>query len=260
MSNLKLILITEAIAMFILAIQHFYCFIFDQTFPIIVYPKTFVIILILTLIILYIVRPISIWFNNSKPKEMSKITNTENNTRVEWLMGGNPNAIEVQEAQGQIELINSSQLPVKLNFPRKTDVISQYESIGIKVIRKTEDDYLFFDVELPKGWKKEMAVDDSMWSYLIDAKGRERANIFYKAAFYDRDAFINFNARYVCCNEYHDNNSRTAVVKDNATGKILFETEKYNYASKNPEKYREQAEKFLKSKYPDADNINAYWD
>ncbi len=35
-----------------------------------------------------------------------------------------------------------------------------------------------------------------MWNELVDDKGRVRASFFYKGAFYDRDAFINFNTRY----------------------------------------------------------------
>jgi hypothetical protein len=44
-------------------------------------------------------------------------------------------------------------------------------------------------VSLPPGWKV-VPTDHSMWSDLVDAKGEKRASIFYKAAFYDRDAFI----------------------------------------------------------------------
>ena len=60
-----------------------------------------------------------------------------------------------------------------------------------------EVDDLFVEVTLPAGWKKE-ATDHSMWSKLVDDKGRERASIFYKAAFYDRDAHINITQRFHC--------------------------------------------------------------
>jgi predicted secreted protein len=29
-----------------------------------------------------------------------------------------------------------------------------------------------------------------MWSYIVDDEGTQRVAIFYKAAFYDRDAFM----------------------------------------------------------------------
>ncbi len=193
---------------------------------------------------------------------MDKVTNTSKRPRLEWLMGGNPNAIEAQEAQGQKELVNSSQLPSKVNSPRGVNIEEQYALMGIKVIGKTQGDELFLDVELPNGWKKE-ATDHSMWNKLVDDNGRERASFFYKAAFYDRDAFVNFSTRYNWNSKYYDekienDNVKTAVVKDNATGEILFESEKHTW--RNSEEFEKQAKEYLQTNFPDAENINAYWD
>jgi len=106
--------------------------------------------------------------------------------------------IERQEKQGQKELIYSSQLPLKWGCNSdRVELFKQYEKMGIKIdiagIKK--DDNLFIDVELPEGWSKQ-STEHAMWSNLIDDKGRIRAQIFYKAAFYDREAFINFSPRY----------------------------------------------------------------
>lgn len=106
------------------------------------------------------------------------------------VMGGNPDAIEEQEANGQKELTQASQLPVKVNAPSGVDAILEYEKLGIKVIGKSDGDDLFFNVEIPNGWKIEL-TDHSMWTKLKDSEGNVKASIFYKAAFYDRDAFIN---------------------------------------------------------------------
>lgn len=193
---------------------------------------------------------------------MKKTVNTEKDPRPEWLMGGNPNAIEAQEAQGQKELINSLQLPRKCNSPRGINATEQYHKMGIQVFTSSKGDDLFMGVKLPDGWKKE-ATDHSMWNNLLDDKGRVRATFFYKAAFYDRDAFVNFSTRYNWNSKYYDekienDNVKTAVVKDNATGEILFESEKHTW--RNSEQYEQQAKEFLKTNYPDAENINAYWD
>jgi len=59
--------------------------------------------------------------------------------------------------------------------------------MGIVFGEKVDD--LFTSVTLPEGWHKE-ATEHAMWSKLIDDQGRERASIFYKAAFYDRSAFM----------------------------------------------------------------------
>lgn len=194
---------------------------------------------------------------------METVTNTANNTRVDWLFGGNPNAIEAQEARGQQELVNSSQLPVKVNSRLERSIKEQYALMGIKVIDYSKGDTMFYDAELPQGWKK-VATDHDMWSKLLDDRGRKRASIFYKAAFYDRDAFINFNSRYVCSQNFTDKRSEegnsiyTDTVVDNQTGTILFETKEHTY--KEADEYRTEALKFITDNYPNYMDINAYWD
>ncbi|MEM6911065.1 MAG: hypothetical protein AAF555_05725 [Verrucomicrobiota bacterium] len=115
------------------------------------------------------------------------ITNTtKQEARPEWLMGGNPSAIENQEARGQQELCESTQLPTRVLHGDK----SKLEEAGVKFGEPCKDDPIFCNAELPEGWKVE-PTEHSMWSKLVDAEGKERAMIFYKAAFYDRHAFLN---------------------------------------------------------------------
>jgi len=115
---------------------------------------------------------------------MSKVKNTsKEEIHPEWLFGRNPGAIERQEAQGQEQLVNSEQLPVNCVGKEKL------EAAGVIFGDPLPDDPLFCEAKLPDGWKKE-ATDHSMWSKLVDGYGNERASIFYKAAFYDRDAFM----------------------------------------------------------------------
>lgn len=137
--------------------------------------------------------------------------------------------------------------------------------MGIKVVEKTEEDELFLTVKLPNGWKIER-TDHSLWTKLVDDKGRQRATIFYKAAFYDRDSFINFSTRYNWQGSYDNEDGISYFVKDNGTGEILFETEimskdvnQQNYFKKQDD-LQEQCKEFLEVKFPDHENINAYWD
>lgn len=104
-------------------------------------------------------------------------------------------AIERQEKRGKIALKNSFNLPIKYNgdLKEQREYSNSLKSMGIKILEESDD--LFMKVELPEGWKIK-PTDHSMWSNLIDDKGRERASIFYKAAFYDREAFISFNRRF----------------------------------------------------------------
>lgn len=107
---------------------------------------------------------------------------TTHDAHAEWLGGGNPKAIEDQERRGQAELAKSCQLP--------TNGLAEIATkLGIKVLRQSVGDAIFSDVELPEGWKIRV-TDHSMWSELVDTDGVVRARIFYKAAFYDRSAFI----------------------------------------------------------------------
>lgn len=97
-------------------------------------------------------------------------------------------AILRQEKRGQSAFVNSSTLPIKSCNTRE-----QFEQAGI-VFGENVDD-LFVAVVLPDGWRKE-ATGHSMHSKLLDEKGRERASIFYKAAFYDRRANISLTCRF----------------------------------------------------------------
>ena len=51
---------------------------------------------------------------------------------------------------------------------------------------------LFVKATRPAGWRKE-GSDHDMWSYIYDDQGRQRASIFYKAAWYDEHAFMVWN-------------------------------------------------------------------
>lgn len=197
---------------------------------------------------------------------MNKTTNTEKEPKTEWLFGGNPHAIEEQESQGQQELVASQQLPRVCNSPRGINAAEQYHKMGIKVFTSSKGDDLFMGVKLPDGWKKE-ATDHSMWNNLVDDKGRIRATFFYKAAFYDRDAFVNFETRYGTKTDFSDPLTYSHQVIDKATSEILFHSGTYPRDSmgkpdyfKQQEKFQKQCNDFLNHKFSDWQNINAYWD
>lgn len=132
---------------------------------------------------------------------MKKVTDTSRLDPAILLLemmasGGSSQAIVAQEARGQQEVVNSDQLPTKGLLGAERHL---YEAMGIKILTPgpgaehtlpdAKTDTLFTMVELPKGWKK-VATNHSMWNNLVDEKGRIRATFFYKAAFYDREAFI----------------------------------------------------------------------
>jgi hypothetical protein len=120
-----------------------------------------------------------------------------------------------------------------------------------------------------------------MWSYLVDEKGRERAAIFYKAAFYDRDAHISITSRYSYSVEpacgYEDENYQSSewigVVKD--AGKAIWQSPvrvppepKYNQENREPwrawydskQELGDELSQWLSEHYPDWQNPTAYWE
>ena len=212
--------------------------------------------------------------------------------------GENPSkAIENQERRGQQSVVRNQRLPKKLNdhsVPRevrwngvedsmeweeRNRIVTQnnmeytkqqYEKMGITIVEEYDD--LFWSVALPEGWKIE-ATDHSMWNNLFDNKGRKRANFFYKAAFYDRDAFINFDTRYHATvdhvadassdYEVWKNSDYQGTVKDGET--VIFSTEcgsatgSYDGDDKVKDALQKKLDKYMEENYPDYKNIHAYW-
>jgi hypothetical protein len=101
--------------------------------------------------------------------------------RNQW--GIDPGEILAAEAAGQREVVTTDRMPVKAPWP---------ELAELGFVRGKQIDDLFTHATLPKGWSRE-GSDHSMWSYITDERGIRRVAIFYKAAFYDRDAFAHFS-------------------------------------------------------------------
>lgn len=105
------------------------------------------------------------------------------------LATGDSNAvIEGQERAGQAQLVHSDRLPTHLDDSDQ----AVFEALGFTFGEPDPSDSLFRPATLPEGWKRE-AADHAMWSYIVDELGRRRVAIFYKAAFYDRRAFMRLN-------------------------------------------------------------------
>lgn len=101
------------------------------------------------------------------------------------MLGSSSEYIEGMEAAGQRQIVNSDRLPVEIKWSTQADL----EALGFVFGEHDPGDNLFRKATLPAGWKRE-ASDHSMWSYLVDEAGKRRVAVFYKAAFYDRRAFM----------------------------------------------------------------------
>lgn len=168
---------------------------------------------------------------------------------AEAMIFGSSRSIEMQESRGQKELVESQVLP--------TEGLDKIH--GIVIGDKVPGDPMFTYVTLPEGWKKE-STDHSMWSSLVDDKGRVRASIFYKAAFYDRSAFIRPTVRYgIDC--YVPGEGKEKIVSVTDCGKPIHEIGRYTgYEYSVQDALRDRAKEYLDQTYPGWNDANAYWD
>jgi hypothetical protein len=103
--------------------------------------------------------------------------------------GSTDKVIESQEKAGQAQLVHSDQLPTEIEDHTGNGDQAAFESLGFSFGEADDQDPLFRPATLPDRWHKEPS-DHSMWTYIVDELGRRRVAIFYKAAFYDRRAFM----------------------------------------------------------------------
>jgi hypothetical protein len=178
------------------------------------------------------------------------------------IIASTPGGIERQEKEGQIEQSFLETLPKDIRDQRPL-----FEAVGF-VFGESYDD-LFDKVTFPKGWRKQ-ATEHSMGTNIVDDKGRERGAIFYKAAFYDRHAHAYLLRRYDVTKDY--DGDEAYKVKDRATGAYVFSGTPIARGDWNKDRTEAQrlyeADRaeyakciaWLKEKYPDSNNPNAYWD
>ncbi len=207
-------------------------------------------------------------------------------------------AITDMEARGQKEVCSqTSRLPAKWNHHHEEydEAIRAFLEAGLQFGEAVADDPLWQEVELPEGWKIE-ATEHSMWNVVRDVLGRVRISFFYKAAFYDRDAFMSaqtrFDATYrdVDWEAEPENRRFQGVVTDGGSisqgGKIIWQSEEFRDSEDyrklrtdlewarglSPEERSKICEStgsvlarkasiaWLDKRYPDWVKLYAYWD
>jgi len=175
--------------------------------------------------------------------------------------------ILMQEAAGQATFVNSTTLPKEgLTEPGIMATRKPFVPEGLTI--KDEHDDLFVNVELPAGWVKKANPGHSMWSSLLDEQGRCRAGIFYKAAFYDRNARISWDSRYNVRTRYLDDGDRVQIIVTDATvgtdteageGAVLWESAIITDHDEETATHK-IAEAWLTERRPDWLNPALYWD
>lgn len=172
------------------------------------------------------------------------------NAMAAMLLGG----IEQQEKDGQSALARTQNLPIE-GMERCRNTL---EKAGFVIGEPA--DQLFYQCVFPVGWNLK-PTDHSMWSDLIDDKGRKRAAVFYKAAFYDQQAFIRLERRYWVDGYVQCGESQLAVaVMDGASILRSFGAYDKDNGWDRKESLVESATKWLEQNYPQWNDVTAYWD
>lgn len=178
-----------------------------------------------------------------------------------FLAASTPGGIEAQEKAGQLEQEAKQTLPADMGSYRPA-----LEKLGFVFGKPAEG--IFVEATFPKGWKKK-ATDHSMWSDLVDDKGRKRGSIFYKAAFYDRSAHLHLSPRFSVGETYEG--VKRVYVKD-ACGVVKKEVtlapepdhatdrEAWRKWYDRKDEIRQELHAWLRTEYPGYESPIAYWD
>ncbi len=180
-----------------------------------------------------------------------------------------PDAINKQEAEGQQQIIaeGGSQLPTEMNGCTEEQLLELGFTLGALKV----DDPKFRYGGLPSGWKI-VGTDHDMHSNILDEKNRKRGGIFYKAAFYERQAHISLACRYnqgmlyggvkEPGNEHLASGESQYIITDlEVERQIIWKGEIImpdGYDSDINNKAHQELNEALKA-YPDYQNPIAYW-
>lgn len=190
------------------------------------------------------------------PATLSALANGDlHNAAVAATQGG----IEAQERAGQ-----QSMAALFKTLPKEMS-----REIGEKLGFEygADEDEIFVQVRPPAGWAIR-PTDHAMHSDLIDDKGRVRAGIFYKAAFYDRRASGHWRTRYGVERDYDkESDSYTLHVRDRATDTNLHsirverpEGEASSDFYRRADQFDKDAAAWMRERFPNAADPVAYWD
>ena len=120
------------------------------------------------------------------------------------LHAGTPEGIQESEQKGQQEILEGGLFPKRVlvngqlygNEKQETAAWTKVKELypDLKIVDECGFDDVFMIVVMPKDWKlKPMDVDHNFyWTEVFDGNDEKIAEIFYKAAFYDRQAHIRF--------------------------------------------------------------------
>lgn len=204
------------------------------------------------------------------------------------IVASTPGGIEAQEAAGQQSFCAGDMLPIEGTLTEKygidamsQEVLENLKSLGFLFGKEVEDrpgkPNTFVETHLPVGWRK-VTTDHSMWNKLLDANGNTRAMIFFKAAFYDYHAFVDWLSpleSVIICDDgkspYDDGNYKSFIDGKSLTcravvrykGKEIWRGPDHQMLRNDFKEYhnaQDEGRKWLKKHYPQSGDPFAYWE
>lgn len=172
-------------------------------------------------------------------------------------IAASPERIVQEERNGQSFLLSQDVLPRRINGGTQAQLARFGLTFGADV------DDLFVACVLPQGWTKRAGAWDTH-NDLFDAQDRHRAFLYFKAVFYDRQAYMSLHQRFNVhlYGPGRDQDHRRATITDG--GKVLLELGEWNRMGDD---FREtssalhaQGVAWLNARYPQWNNVLAYWD
>lgn len=127
-----------------------------------------------------------------------------------------------QEARGTQELSEARGARLPTQGTSTPDEIERCKAIGIKLGPVVSGDPLFRQAQLPAGWTTAPSHEDSRTTDILDQHGNRRGYVWYKAASYDRAAYLVILTRYWPEGDYSDQSYFCVIVTDRATGKPIW--------------------------------------
>jgi hypothetical protein len=105
-------------------------------------------------------------------------------------LSGRDNVIIENAVQQQVAVSEDWLIARRVNghFMNTNNSETGLKFLGFTGIKEDRDP-LFYRVTPPKGWTRQTS---GYWTTVYDEKGVERMTMFYKGAWYDQDAFVNF--------------------------------------------------------------------
>ena len=188
---------------------------------------------------------------------------------------------DINDVVDGIGRASQSEMAYSQKFPKKMDGEKEkFEALGFKF--GPEIDRLFVQATFPEGWKI-VPTSHYMWSDLLDDKGRKRGSIFYKPDFWDQDAFARLNRRYhgrverdyewreaheeeyADIRDLYQDQPHTGMIVDH-DGTVLWSHGPTTAKAEGipwPEfddAFRKMVDDLLTKRFPDHEDVLAYWD